>query len=709
MFSGDFLTLSPIEGSSGLIELVIDQKGSSVNAIGSRFLEELSRVCDALEADTRVKGLLVTSAKSVFVAGADVFEFPELFRGPDATFQHWLEQAHRTFNRIEALPFPTLSAVNGLALGGGLELALTTDARIIAATATMGLPEVTLGLCPGWGGTVRTSRMLGVIPALELMLSGKPVNAARAVELGLADQIAGADSLREDALAFLQRMVSGELDHNTYFEHKRTPVAAADMPSDAQLQEAFEGYLKPGYPAPQQILTLVSEHATLTFEQAIAQERETFRALSRTTSTQSLIGLFINGQQLKRSAKVAAAAAKPVAQLAVLGAGIMGGGIAYQSAITGTPVKLKDIRQEALDLGIDTASRALDKLKAKGRLDEAGKNDCLGLIEPVLTFAGFADVDLVVEAVVENEQVKRAVLAETEAQLAPDAILTSNTSTISISELASSLQRPENFCGMHFFNPVPMMPLVEVIRGKQSGERAIATAVDCAVKMGKTPIVVNDCPGFLVNRVLFPYFNAFNRLLHDGVDFQRIDRVMEAFGWPMGPAYLADVIGLDTMVHADQVLQAGYPERMGHADRPIIEHLLEQGALGQKNGRGFYDYSNGPKHKQASGEALALIRERVSRQQTLSDQEIIDRMMIPLCLESFRCLDEGIVGTAAEVDMGLILGLGFPKFRGGALRFIDHVGAEVFAAKVERWAAAGPLYQLPDSFREHCRQGKRFF
>ncbi|MBV1790695.1 fatty acid oxidation complex subunit alpha FadB [Marinobacterium sp. D7] len=704
MYSGDLLKLRRIDENSGLVVLDLCKQGSSVNSIGSAFLQELESVCELLEADDTVRGLLITSSKSTFVVGADIFEFPPLFNKSAADFSDWAEKSHALFNRVENLPFPSVAAINGLALGGGLELALLADARVIAQSARIGLPEVTLGLCPGWGGTVRASRLAGPMAALEMMLSGKPVSSAKAVELGLATRCVADAELADAALDLLKQMANAEVDHRQLRAGKQNAVP------DAKIDEqAFSAYLKADYPAAGAILKLVMHHAPLSFDQALAAERDCFITLGQTDCAKSLVGLFINDQRVKQVGKQAAKAAQPVEKIAVLGAGIMGGGIAYQAAVTGTPVILKDIRQEALELGIDTATKALDKQVAKGKMDESAKKDCLSLIEPTLEFGGFDAVGLVVEAVVENEKIKHAVLTETEAKLAPDAILTSNTSTISITTLAQGLQRPQNFCGMHFFNPVPMMPLVEVIRGEKSSETAVATAVDCALKMGKTPIVVNDCPGFLVNRVLFPYFNAFNRLLHDGVDFQRIDRVMEAFGWPMGPAYLADVVGLDTMVHADEVLQAGYPERMGHDHKPIIEELLEQGALGQKNGHGFYDYGNGPRNKVASQQALDLIAERVEKQIEISDQQIIDRMMIPMCLEAYLCLDEGIVGSAAEIDMGLIMGIGFPKFRGGALRYIDHQGHDEFAARVDALSTLGSLYVLPESFRQRSLSGQSFF
>ncbi|MBV1790566.1 fatty acid oxidation complex subunit alpha FadB [Marinobacterium sp. D7] len=712
MYSGNTLSLSPVADAVGLVELVLDRQGSSVNSLNQATLEELEAVVELLESAGGVQGLLISSAKAAFVVGADVFEFPERFAGQPEGLMPWLERTHRLFCRIENLPFPSVAAVSGLALGGGLELALAADARVLGDSARVGFPEVNLGLCPGWGGTVRMSRLIGSVPALEMMLSGKPVNAKRAVELGIAASQVAESELHSAALAHLQRLVAGEIDWRTARTRKKTALSAQDPAIDEQSETfmaRFSSYLNPHYPAPRRMIALLLEHAGLDFEQALERERHCFATLAGSPEAASLVGLFINEQQVRQRAKQPRGSVTPVAKAAVLGAGIMGGGIAYQSAMSGTSVVLKDIRQEALDLGLSTAAGLMAKQVEKGRLSVEQERVCLERITTTLDYAPLGEVGLVVEAVVENEAIKSAVLKESEAVLPESAILTSNTSTISISGLAKGLQRPERFCGMHFFNPVPLMPLVEVIRGEQSGDEAIASTLSYALSLGKIPILVNDCPGFLVNRVLFPYFNAFNRLLHDGVDFQRIDRVMEVFGWPMGPAYLADVIGLDTMVHADRVLQAGYPERMGHDDKPIIEWLLEQGALGQKNGRGFYDYSGGARSKRADQRALQLIDDKVSRVIEISDQEIVDRMMIPLCLESYLCLSEGVVDTAAEVDMGLILGLGFPKFRGGALRYIDQYGAAGFAERVDACRELGALYRVPDAFRDHVRAGRNFF
>ena len=708
MYNSQAVSLKTLE--SGMVELVLDLQGESVNKLNALTLNELGDVVKLLSEQTSVTGLLISSAKSAFVVGADITEFLGMFSLPDAELHQRISQTHDLFSRLEALPFPTVAAINGMALGGGFELALSADFRVLASDARVGLPEVGLGICPGWGGTVRLSRLIDTASATQWMLSGKPQKAKAALELGAVERVVDAAELRTEALALLQSAVNGEVDHLANRQRKQQALE-----NGAEVEAAAEQMAKkldPNYPAPLQILKLVSTHSTLPFDDALKAEVDAFVALAKTDAAASLIGLFMNDQLLKKKARGWTKQAAPVKKSAVLGAGIMGGGVAYQSASTGTPILMKDIRDEALDLGINTATGLLNKQIEKGRLDEAGKEKVLSAIEPTLEYTGFDTVDIVVEAVVENPNVKAAVLADVEKAVPANAVLTSNTSTISIDQLAKSVSRPDQFCGMHFFNPVHLMPLVEVIRGSQTSDETIARTVAYAAAMGKTPIVVNDCPGFLVNRILFPYFNAFNRLLVDGVDFERIDRVMEGFGWPMGPAYLADVVGIDTLVHADHVMQEGFPARMGHDADVVAEALLDAQHLGQKNGKGFYEYGkdeNGRRFKKASAVAQELIDARIKEKVELSDQDIIDRMMIPMCLEAALCLEYGIVETPAEADMGLILGLGFPRFRGGALRYIDTLGLEEFARRAEAHQANGPLYQLTEGFKARLAEGRTYY
>ena len=707
MFSGQAVSLNMLE--NGLVELVFDLKGESVNKLNTLCLNELGQAVSHLESSD-VKGLLITSAKPTFVVGADITELKRMFSLSVTDFHQRVIHTHMLFSRLEALPFPVVAAINGLALGGGFELALSADFRVLSSDSRVGLPEVTLGICPGWGGTVRLSRLIDATVATQWMLSGKSQEAKTALELGAVDRVVDPIDLRNEALELLQSAIGGNIDHLSNRHRKHQAIE-----NSAELEAAAEQMAKkldPNYPAPLQILKLIRRHVTLPFDDALKVEVDSFVTLAKTDEAYSLIGLFMNDQVLKKKARAWIKQAMPVSKSAVLGAGIMGGGVAYQSASTGTPSLMKDIRDEALDLGINVASGLLNKQIKKGHMDEAGKTTVLNEITPTLEYDDFDDVDIVVEAVVENPNVKATVLADVEKVVPTYAVLTSNTSTISIDHLAESVARPDQFCGMHFFNPVHLMPLVEVIRGSQTSDETIARTVAYAAAMGKTPIVVNDCPGFLVNRILFPYFNAFNRLLIDGVDFERIDRVMEDFGWPMGPAYLADVVGIDTMVHADQVMQEGFPERMGHDSDVVVEGLLEANHLGQKNGKGFYEYGvseNGSRFKKATVIAQQLTSGRVKGAVELSNQEIIDRMMIPMCLEAVRCLEDGIVETTAEVDMGLILGLGFPRFRGGALRYIDTQGLDEFARRAEAHQANGPLYQLTEGFKARISEGRTYY
>lgn len=697
-----------------IAELVLDAQGASVNVLNSQLQDELIEAVQLLEQSNELGGLLIRSAKPAFVLGADITEFTSVFDLTADDIAGWAGKVQGLFSAIEALPFPTVSLVNGMALGGGMELALSTDFRIADDAAKLGLPEVTLGICPGWGGTVRLNRLIGAEAGLGWMLSGKPVKAAVALKQGAIDAVASADQMQAVGLDMLQRAIAGELDFKANRAAKQQPMANTTETKEtlAALEASFSKGLDPRYPAAPAILASVVEGMTLPFEDAIQAEAKVFAALASGSEAKSLVGLFQNDQHLKRVTKKWSKQAAPVQQSAVLGAGIMGGGIAYQSALSGVPILMKDINQDALDLGISTASSILDRAIKKGRMTEEGKEQVLANIHPELSYDQFGDRDYVIEAVVERIDIKQSVLAEVEQKVPEQAVLASNTSTISIDSLAEGLQRPEQFCGMHFFNPVQAMKLVEVIRGSKTSDATVAATVAYAAALGKTPIVVQDCPGFLVNRVLFPYFNGFNRLLMDGVDFERIDQVMETFGWPMGPAYLADVIGLDTMVHADKVLEEGFPERMGHDDRPIIETLLEQGSLGQKNGQGFYEYGkdeSGKRFKRRSERVGQILEQRVSRQIEISDDQIIARMMIPMCMETVRCLEEGIVDSAAEADMGLILGLGFPRFRGGALRYIDTLGTQIFVDQVLSNKASGPLYTLTEGMVEAAKSGNTFY
>lgn len=714
LYEGKAIQLTPIE--DGLVKLQFDLQGESVNKFSRAVLEELSEALSVIEKSTDIKGVLLCSAKDVFIVGADIMEFVPLFAQGAEAVQESVVMTNAIFSRLEDLSVPTVAAINGYALGGGMEVCLACDFRVASTAAKVGLPEIKLGIIPGWGGTVRLPRLAGLDVAVEWIASGKDKRANDALKAGVVDGVVAPEHLLASATAVLKRAVAGELDFEARKAQKKAPLKHNDI-EGLMAFETSKAFVKAqagrNYPAPVTAIKSMQEGAKLARDEALKIENAKFVELAQTTVAKSLVGIFINDQVIgKKAKKWEKQADKKVAKAAVLGAGIMGGGIAYQSAYKGTPIVMKDIAQAGIDLGLSEAAKLLNKRVERGRMSSAEMAEVLNRIDPALAYDGFENIDIVVEAVVENPKVKHAVLAEVEEKVSEDAILCSNTSTISISHLAEALKRPENFCGMHFFNPVHAMPLVEVIRGEKTSDKAVARTVAYANALGKKAIVVNDCPGFLVNRVLFPYFAGFSMLLRDGADFQQIDKVMERWGWPMGPAYLMDVVGIDTGVHAEKVMAEGFPERMGKTFHAASDVMFEAGRYGQKNQKGFYDYApdkKGKPQKVVTNESYELLKPHVAASKEFTDEEIIARMMVPMATELARCLEENIVSSAAEADMALVYGLGFPPFRGGLFRWIDEVGISAFAEMAKPLEELGPLYQLTDGMKEKLAANAQYY
>ena len=616
IYSGPAITVQMLE--DGIAEFKFDLKNESVNKFNRVTLDDFAAAVQAVKADPQIKGLLVTSAKNFFIVGADITEFGDVFSHGRDYIKNWVMDIHRTFNSFEDLNIPKVVAINGFALGGGLEMCLVNDYRVMSDKAQIGLPELNLGLIPGFGGTVRIARVAGAAKGIEWISTSRPRKAQEALADGVVDEIAPHEELRATALTALKKAIVGEIDWQAKRAIKLQAIKMPESDSkaffDSTRAELTKKTNPEQYPASKAFLDVIEESAEMQRDQAVEVEANHFANLCVSPQADALIGLFLSDQVIKRIAKKNSTDALEVNKAAVLGAGIMGGGIAYQAATKGTPIIMKDIGQEQLDLGTAEAEKQLNRQLQKGRISEDKKAATLAMIEPQLNYEGFNAVDIVIEAVTENIKVKEIVLTEAEKEVREDAILASNTSTITITELAKSLQRPSNFVGMHFFNPVPVMPLVEVIRGKESSAAAVSTAVALALKMGKSPIVVEDCPGFLVNRVLFPYFDAFDLLLKEGACIQKIDQVMEDFGWPLGPAYLSDVIGLDTFVHASDVLADGFPDRMKPSFKGATKVLFEANRLGQKNGKGFYKYEadeSGRKRKTFDPEIKELLADHV--------------------------------------------------------------------------------------------------
>lgn len=714
MYQGKSIQVTRLDGD--VAELKFDRQNESVNKFDAATIAELKAAGALLAADAALKGLIVTSGKDVFIVGADITEFGKSFQLPEEEIAKWAVETNKVFSAIEDLPFPSVTAINGIALGGGFEMALTTDYRVISAKASIGFPEVKLGIIPGFAGTVRFSRLVGADNAIEWIAGGEAAKPDAALKIHAVDAVVPPEKTREAALKLLALAQSGAYDWKARRAQKTGKLKLGPIES-AMVFETAKGFIagKAGkhFPAPVAAVTAIQKGAGKTRDDAIAIESATFAKLAKTQAADSLIGLFLNDQLLKKKGKAYSKIARPVKQGAVLGAGIMGGGIAYQSASRGTPVIMKDIADKALDLGMNEANKLLSAQVGRKKLTPEKAGAVLSTIRPTLNYGDFGAVDVVVEAVVENPKVKKAVLADVENIVRADTVIASNTSSISIDLLAADLKRPENFLGMHFFNPVHKMPLVEVIKGAKTSPEAVATIVAYASAMGKTPIVVNNCPGFLVNRILFPYFGGWSLLLRDGADYQKMDKAAESFGWPMGPSYLQDVVGIDTSHHVGDVLAEGYPDRMGREFKTALDVMYEAKRYGQKNGIGFYKYETDPKGKPKkvvvadTYELIAQVQPNGTKD--FSDEEIMERLMIPMIIETARCLEEKIVDTANEADMGLIMGVGFPPHLGGALKYADAIGLANLVEKCAKYASLGKLYEPTATMKTMAAAGQRYY
>lgn len=715
MFQGQTIRVMPL-ATPGVYELCFDRQGDTINKLDRRTMDELAQAVRLLAAQADLRGVFISSAKEVFIVGADITEFGAKFQLPAEAIAADVARDNLTLVALEDLPVPSVVAINGFALGGGLEVALAGSLRVLSSAAQVGLPEVKLGLFPGFGGTVRLGRVAGPATACAWIAGGKPSRAEAALDAGVVDALAAPDVLRATALDWLERAMAGTVDWTARQQRKRDPIALPAQERAAVYDAALAQVARqspPHQPAARMAIEMMAAGAGLDRAGALALEAQAFGQVARTQAAASMVQTFLNDQTIKKLSKGYAKAAPPVRQAAVLGAGIMGGGIAYTSALHGVPVRMKDIAQPALDLGLDEARKQVARLLKNGRMTPEKTDAVLAAITPQLDTTGLSAVDCVVEAIVENLGVKQKVLAELETQLNPQAVIASNTSSLRIDDIATGLQRPQNLVGMHFFNPVHMMPLVEVVRGRQTSDAAVATAVGYASAMGKTPIVVQDCPGFLVNRVLTAYMRGFLALVADGADFVQVDQAMEAFGWPMGPAYLEDVVGMDTGSHVNDVISAGYPQRMPPLQHDALRLMAQSGRYGQKNGVGFYRYErdpNGKPRRSPAPDSHELLRQvQPNGPRDFSAQEIVDRMMLPMIVEAAHALEDGVVGTPAELDTALQLGLGFPAYAGGPMKYADWLGLPEVVARCDRLSHLGAAYQPTARMRQMAASGTRYY
>lgn len=654
--------------------ITFDQPDSKVNVLNTPTLLEFERIIDQLFSPSAIVAVIIQSAKrDIFIAGADIKEIEGIVDPVDGKAKS--QSGQRILNKLEDLPVPTFAVIDGAALGGGCELALACRYRVATFSdkVRIGVPEVNLGFVPGFGGTYRLPRLLGLQGALKLILSGNPVDSRAAMKMGLVDRLFSRNGLEARVREFVGEVVASKKRRkyptvplkgiNVILEKTAIGRSVIFSKSRESVLKASKGF----YPAPLKALEVVRGTIGFSRRAALDIESTAFAGLAVTPVSKNLVKLYYLTEKFKKLSIPGAPASMPVMKAGVIGAGIMGGGIAQLLSNRGVWVRLKDINHDAIAKGLKAAYDVYkDALKRK-RMKPGEAAARMAMISGTLDHSGFAQADIVIEAVVENMDVKKKVFAELDRHIAARTIIASNTSSLSVAEMSKAVSDPSRVIGFHFFNPVHRMPLLEIITSPQTSQATLASALDFAKRLGKTPVIVKDAPGFLVNRILLAYINEAGRVLEEGGDIARLDRLLTDFGMPMGPFTLADEVGLDVGVKVLHILEAGLGARF-KACR-IFDLVYERKLLGKKSGKGFYIHG---RRRKVNAVVQALVKGGAGA----TDREALNRMLYIMINEAARLLEEGVVDGADTVDIGMIMGTGFPPFRGGLLRYADALGLE---------------------------------
>ncbi|MGH9749575.1 MAG: 3-hydroxyacyl-CoA dehydrogenase NAD-binding domain-containing protein [Candidatus Polarisedimenticolia bacterium] len=713
----------------GVAFLVFDRPQDRVNVLDAASVAVLEILLDQAARDDQVKALIVASAKpGSFIAGADVKEIGALRSIQDA--ENASRKGHRLFDLLERMPFPVVAAINGTCLGGGTELALACHFRVAAddPRTEIGLPEVRLGILPGWGGTQRLPRLVGLRAGLDLILTGRSVDARKALKLGLVDDVAPAESLARVAEELARDAVEGRRrprrrisDHplQRFDPWRRATVLLAAWVARRGLKGKVS---RAHYPAPYRAVDVIAAGLMNGRAHGFEQEARAIGHLAVGRTCKNLVGVFFLQQAARKDTGLDDGIARPVEvrSAGVVGAGAMGGGIAQALARAGVRVRLKDLDLQPLARGMRAARDVFLAELKRGRLSRREFDQRMALILPALEPTGLRRCQVVLEAVFESLEVKHKVLKEIETVIPGPFVFASNTSSLPIAGIATVARDPANVVGMHFFNPVHRMPLVEIIRGPQTGDDAVATVVALARRMGKTPIVVGDAPGFLVNRILMTYLGEALIMLEEGARIEDLDHAMLEFGMPMGPLEVLDQVGIDVACHVATVLSEAFRDRAPRST--ALQILRDKGWLGRKTGRGFYVYRGrggdgaAPRGREADRHPPGEVNSEVYPLISTKPRQEIDpgpteaRLVLPMINEAARCLEAGLVRAPGHVDLALILGAGFPPFRGGLLRYADELGQTTVVQGLEALASRhGARFVTSPLLMKMAREGRRFY
>ncbi len=707
-----------LDGEIGWLEL--DLKGEKVNKFSTPVMLRIKEVLEEIKSNASIKVLVVVSKKkSIYIAGADINEIKAITT--EEEFLKAVEAGQGIMNEFEDLKIPVVAAIHGACVGGGCEFVMSCDYRIASddKSTRIGLPETSLGIIPGFGGCVRLPRIVGIQQALPMILKGSMggiIDMRKAKKIGLVDEVFPAEIFEEKVKTYVQKILkNGAKKRKKTHKPKGVMNKMIEGPlKGVAFKKATEGVMKQThghYPAVLEAIKVIKDtYGVKNRDKAMKREAKGFIKVAVTDVSKNLINLFFMTEDVKKASGVVGKEVSPrkINHLSVLGAGTMGGGIAQLAADKGIMVRMKDLTNEALAIGFKAASAIWSKKLKRRRLTKFEYKQKMDRLSGGLDYAGFGITDLVIEAIVEDMNIKKAVIAETAKNCKDDAIIATNTSSLRVNEMAEAHPRPENFVGMHFFNPVHRMPLVEVIRGEKTSDEVTATIYELSKRMGKIPVVVKDAPGFLVNRLLLPWLAEAMFLLDDGMDVVKVDRMYtHKFGMPMGPYRLMDEVGLDVCVKVLKIFRASFGERIQTS--PILEKLNNPKRMGKKSNLGFYKY--GGKKRQEFDQSVLSELGLGSRTNPLSEEECIKRGIYAMINEAARALlEDKIVDTPEEVDLAMIMGTGFPPFRGGLLRYADSVGIKNIVSDLEVYESKyGLRFKPAESLVKLAQEGGSFY
>jgi 3-hydroxyacyl-CoA dehydrogenase / enoyl-CoA hydratase / 3-hydroxybutyryl-CoA epimerase len=722
-------TLQLEKQPDGLACLWLDTPNRPHNTLDRRTLTELDDAFETVATDPGIRLLIIASRKpSSFIVGADIQEFTKVTGPEDAMALSAVGQ--RLFDKLASLPVPTVAVVHGLCLGGGLELALACDYRGVldAPAAQIGFPEIELGIIPAWGGTQRLPRVLGLERAFHVILQRRRLDSGAAMRWGMADfhapnhqaALSEIKGKYKDAFITEGKRLKEGLPLRGWRQRLLEGTSASRWLLFRGVERVLRRRVPEDMPAPWEALEAIRTGVRHGLAAGLAREREAVGRLAQSAASRNLISLFFvieqarKGSPDRKPALDGEATGRPIRKVGVIGAGIMGAGIAQLAAIKGFDVTVQEVNEAALAAGVKKIGALLDKAAARGVMSASDAKQMLARMGKTVSFEGFGDLDLVIEAAVEDLGIKRQLFRELEKRTRADAILATNTSSLSVRDLQQGSARPSRIAGLHFFNPVHKMPLVEVIQAPSTANDIAPLLASWAASLGKTPVVVRDSPGFLVNRILMPYLNEAGMLITEGMPIEHVDRIMRRFGMPMGPLELLDQVGLDVAAHVARAMRPVFGDRLHPG--PALERMCAMGWLGQKNGKGFYVYRGKSKHVHA--EALATLRSEFEpstdgkKEKSPADQsvEARERMVCLMVNEAAMCLAEGLSDRPEVIDLAMVLGTGWAPHRGGPLRYADDRGAKEIVQVLDALAARlGTRFVPCAELRRRAETGAPFY